>query len=97
MWKWMQNQKKTMHIIKSIKQYKELALIARDAGQFVGRRAMIMCGGRFPSVVTSSVLLQMLSRFSVQICGSVVQQSSVDLQGSFTGKTHNNNTGTGTA
>ena len=53
--------------------------------------------GRFPSVVPSSVLLQMLSRSFVQICGSVVQQSSVDLQGSSTGKTHNNHTGTGIA
>ena len=54
-------------------------------------------GDRFPSVVPSSVLLQMLSRSSVQICGNVVQQSSVDLQGSFIGKAHNNNTGTSTA
>ena len=36
-------------------------------------------GGRFPSVVPSSVLLQMLSRSSVKICGSVVQQSSIGL------------------
>ena len=34
--------KKAMHFIKSIKQYKELALTARDAGKFLGRRAMTM-------------------------------------------------------
>ena len=41
-WKWMQNQKKAMHSIKLIKQYKELALTARDAGKFLGRRAVTM-------------------------------------------------------
>ena len=32
--------KKAMHFIKLIKQYKELALTARDAGKFLGRRAV---------------------------------------------------------
>ena len=32
--------KKAMHFIELIKQYKELALPARDAGKFLGRRAM---------------------------------------------------------
>ena len=31
-----------MHFIKLIKQYKELALTARDAGKFLGRRAVTM-------------------------------------------------------
>ena len=35
-------QKKTMHFIKLIKQYKELALTARDARKFLGRRAVTM-------------------------------------------------------
>ena len=39
-WKWMQNQKKSMHFIKFIKQYKELALTVRDANKFLGRRAV---------------------------------------------------------
>ena len=34
--------KKVMHFIKFIKQYKELALMARDAGKFLGRRAVII-------------------------------------------------------
>ena len=34
--------KKTMHFIKLIKQYKKLALIARDVGKFLGRRAVTM-------------------------------------------------------
>ena len=34
--------KKAMHFIKLIKQYKELALIARDVGKFLGRRAVTM-------------------------------------------------------
>ena len=34
--------KKAMHSIKLIKQYKELALTARDAGKFLGRRAVTM-------------------------------------------------------
>ena len=34
--------KKAMHFIKLIKQYKELALKARDAGKFLGRRAVTM-------------------------------------------------------
>ena len=33
---------KAMHFIKLTKQYKELALIARDAGKFLGRRAVTM-------------------------------------------------------
>ena len=41
--KWMQKPKrKAMHSVKLIKQYKELALTARDAGKFFGRRAVIM-------------------------------------------------------
>ena len=32
--------KKAMHFIKLIKQYKELALTARDASKFLGRRAV---------------------------------------------------------
>ena len=32
--------KKAMHFIKLIKQYKELALTTRDAGKFLGRRAV---------------------------------------------------------
>ena len=31
-----------MHFIKSIKQYKELALTVRNAGKFLGRRAVTM-------------------------------------------------------
>ena len=31
-----------MHFIELIKQYKELALTARDAGKFLGRRAVTM-------------------------------------------------------
>ena len=38
----MQNRKKNEAFIKLIKQYKELALIARDAGKFLGRRAVTM-------------------------------------------------------
>ena len=34
--------KKAMHFIKLIKQYKELALTARDSGKFLGRRAVTM-------------------------------------------------------
>ena len=34
--------KKAMHLIKSIKQYKKLALTARDAGKFLRRRAVAM-------------------------------------------------------
>ena len=34
--------KKAMHFIKLIKQYKELALRAREAGKFLGRRAVTM-------------------------------------------------------
>ena len=34
--------KKAMHFIKLIKQYKELALTARDAGKFLGRRAVTL-------------------------------------------------------
>ena len=34
--------KKAMHFIELIKQYKELALTARDAGKFLGRRAVTM-------------------------------------------------------
>ena len=33
--------KKAMHMIESIKLYKELALPARDAGEFLGRRAEV--------------------------------------------------------
>ena len=33
---------KAMHFIELIKQYKELALTARDAGKFLGRRAVTM-------------------------------------------------------
>ena len=32
--------RKAMHFIKLIKQYKELALTARDAGKFLGRRVV---------------------------------------------------------
>ena len=35
------NSKKTMHFISLIKQYQKLALRARDAGEFLGRRAEI--------------------------------------------------------
>ena len=34
--------KKAMHFIKLIKQYKELVLTTRDAGKFLGRRAVTM-------------------------------------------------------
>ena len=34
--------KKAMHFVKLIKQYKELALTARDAGNFLGRREVTM-------------------------------------------------------
>ena len=37
----MQN-RKTMHFIKVMKQYKELGLIARDFGKFLGRREVTM-------------------------------------------------------
>ena len=35
------NSKKAMHFISLIKQYQDLALTARDAGEFLGRRAEI--------------------------------------------------------
>ena len=35
------NSKKAMHFISLTKQYQELALTARDAGEFLGRRAEI--------------------------------------------------------
>ena len=38
------NSKKAMHFIRLIKQYQELTVIARDADQFLGRRAEIICG-----------------------------------------------------
>ena len=34
--------KKAMHFIKSIKQYKELALTTRDASKCLGRRAVVV-------------------------------------------------------
>ena len=40
MCKWMQTQK-AMHFISLIKQYPKLTLTARDAGEFLGRRAKI--------------------------------------------------------
>ena len=38
------NSKKAMHFISLIKQYQELAVTARDAEQFLGRRAEITWG-----------------------------------------------------
>ena len=38
------NSKKAMHIISLIKQYQELAVTARDANEFLGRRAEIIFG-----------------------------------------------------
>ena len=38
------NSKKAMHFISLIKQYQELAVAARDANQFLGRRAEIIWG-----------------------------------------------------
>ena len=38
------NSKKAMHFIRLIKQYQELAVTARDANEFLGRRAEIISG-----------------------------------------------------
>ena len=38
------NSKKAMHFISLIKQYQELAITARDADEFLGRRAEIIWG-----------------------------------------------------
>ena len=40
------NSKKAMHFISLIKQYQELAVTARDADDFLGRRAEIIWGHR---------------------------------------------------
>ena len=38
------NSKKAMHFISLIKQYQELTVTARDANQFLGRRAKLSGG-----------------------------------------------------